>query len=43
MFDVGCFPETPLTPALSPLLRRGERKKKTALRKIVAGRDDSFL
>jgi len=32
-----------LSSVLSPLLRRGERKKKTALRKIVAGRDDSFL
>jgi len=33
----------PLSSILSPLLRRGERKKKTALRKIVAACDDSFL
>ena len=32
-----------LSSVLSPLLRRGERRKKNALRKIVAGRDDSFL
>ena len=32
----------PLSSVLSPLLRRGERKNKTALRKIVAARDDSF-
>jgi len=33
----------PLSSILSPLLRRGERKKKTALRKIVAPCDDFFL